>query len=186
MRKLVVATYVTLDGVIQPIDWSYGFGNEERGRYARDLLFASDALLLGRETFEAFAPVWSARTAADDGPGEEGFTGRINRMPKFVASTTLQEPVGWNATVIKGDVADAVATLKQQPGQQLLMYGCGKLAHTLLEHGLIDEFQFWVHPVVAGSGTRLFGDGTARLRLVDTRVFSAGFVILTCQPTGGA
>lgn len=187
MRKLVVSAYASLDGVIQPLDWSFGFGNEERGAYARELLFAADALLLGRETWDVFAPVWSARTAADDGPGEEGFTDRINRMPKFVASTTLNEPLGWNTTVIQGDVGAAVAALKQQPGQDILMYGCGKLAHTLLAHDLVDEFQFWVHPVVAGSGTRLFGDGgQARLKLVDARVFSAGFVILTCQPAGAS
>jgi dihydrofolate reductase len=185
MRKVIVSTYVSLDGVIQPLDWSFGFRNEERGKYARDLLFAADALLMGRETYQVFAEVWPSRTAADEGPGEAGFTDRINRMPKYVASTTLTEPLEWNATLIKGDVAQEVAKLKQQPGRDILMYGCGPVARTLMQHNLIDEYQFWVHPVVVEDGTRLFGDGSkATLKLVDVRMFSAGFAILTCQPAG--
>ena len=127
--------------------------------------------------------VWPTRTAADDGPGEAGFIERINRLPKYVASTTLQEPLAWNASLLTGDVPAAVARLKQQPGQAILMFGCGDLARTLLEHDLIDEFRFWVYPVVRGSGTRLFGGGaTADLHLVETRAFSSGFAVLTCQP----
>lgn len=189
MRKLIVSTYVTLDGVIQPLDWSAQSSDpassEERGKYARDLLFAADALLLGRETYEVFAEVWPSRTAADDGPGEEGSTNRINSMPKYVASTTLNEPLAWNATLIKGDIPAEVARLKQQPGQAIVMYGCGELARTLLEHDLIDEFRFWVYPVVRGGGARLFGDGArADLKLVETRAFGAGFAVLTCRPEG--
>jgi dihydrofolate reductase len=185
MRRLIVSTYVTLDGVIQPLDWSAQNSSqaarEERGTYARDLLFAADALLLGRETYEIFADVWPTRSVADDGPGEEGSTDRINSLPKYVASTTLKEPLRWNATLIKGDVPNEVARLKEQPGQAIVMYGCGELARTLLEHDLIDEFRFWVYPVVRGSGTRLFGGGTnASLRLVDTKAFDAGFAVLTC------
>lgn len=187
MRKLIVSTYVTLDGIIQPLDWSAQSSSpesmEERGTYARDLLFAADALLLGRETYEVFADVWPSRTATDEGPGEAGSVDRINSLPKYVASTTLKEPLAWNATLITGDVPTEVAKLKQQPGQAIVMYGCGHLARTLLEHDLIDEFRFWVYPVVRGSGTRLFGDGTrANLNLIETRTFSAGFAVLTCQP----
>jgi dihydrofolate reductase len=187
MRRIIVSAYVTLDGVIQPLDWSAQNPSqaamEERGRYARDLLFAADALLLGRETYEIFAQVWPTRTAADDGPGEDGSVDRINSLPKYVASTTLNEPLSWNATLIKEDVPEEVARLKQQPGQAIVMFGCGELAHTLLQHGLIDEFRFWVYPVVRGSGTRLFGGATsANLELVDTRAFSAGFSVLTCVP----
>jgi dihydrofolate reductase len=187
MGKLIVSTYVTLDGVIQPLDWSARSEDrasmEERGTYARDLLFAADALLMGRETYEVFAEVWPARTAADDGPGEAGFIDRINSLPKYVASTTLKEPLAWNASLIKGDVAREVTRLKQRFGQAILMFGCGALARTLLEHDLIDEFRFWVYPVVRGSGTRLFGDGArADLQLVETRAFGAGFAVLTCLP----
>jgi dihydrofolate reductase len=191
MRKLIVSTYVTLDGVIQPMDWSAQYSGlearEERGRFARDVLFAADALLLGRETFEIFAQVWPTRTAADDGPGEAGFIERINQLPKYVASATLQEPLAWNATLLSGDVPTAVAELKQQPGAAILMYGCGELARTLLEHDLIDEFHFWVYPVVRGSGTRLFGQGAvADLHLVETRAFSAGVALLICRPASRA
>ena len=187
MRKLIVSTYVTLDGVIQPLDWSAQStdpaAQEERGRYARDMLFAADALLLGRETYELFAEVWPTRTAADDGPGEAGFIDRINRLPKYVASTTLREPLAWNATLLTGDEPGAVAALKQQPGQAILMYGCGDLARILLEHDIIDEFHFWVYPVVRGDGVRLFGGGaTADLHLVETRAFASGFAVHTCRP----
>ena len=185
MRKVVVSVYTSLDGVIQPLDWMppSETGREERGRYARDLLFTADALLLGRETYEIFANTWPSRSAADEGPGEAGSVDRINSLPKFVASRTLKEPLAWNATLIKGDVAQAVARLKQQPGRDIVMYGCGELARTLMQHDLIDEYQFWVYPVVVGEGTRLFGGGSnATLKLVDTKTFSAGFVILTCRP----
>ena len=191
MRKLIVSTYVTLDGVIQPLDWSAQntdqAASEERGRYARDLLFEADALLLGRETYEIFAQVWPARTAADDGPGEEGSTDRINSMPKYVASTTLSAPLSWNATLLGSDIPAEVARLKEEPGQTIVMYGCGELARTLLEHDLIDELRLWVYPVVRGTGTRLFGEGArADLQLVDTRTFDAGFTVLTCRPAGKA
>jgi dihydrofolate reductase len=156
MRKLVVSTYTTLDGVIQPLDWSGQDhsleAQEERGAYARELLFSADALLLGRETYEIFAEAWSSRTSADDGPGEAGCVDRINSLPKHVASTTLREPLAWNATLLQGDIPAAVSKLKDQPGQTIMMYGCGQLARTLLEHGLIDEFLFWVYPVVRGAG----------------------------------
>jgi dihydrofolate reductase len=185
MRKVVVEVYTSLDGVIQPLDWMppSETGREERGKYARDQLFESDALLMGRETYEIFANTWPSRTAADDGLGEAGFIDRINSLPKFVASRTLKEPLSWNATLIKGDVAKEVARLKQQPGQNILMYGCGELARTLMQHDLIDEYRFWVYPVVVGDGTRLFGGRSkATLKLVDTKTFSAGFAILTCRP----
>jgi dihydrofolate reductase len=187
MRRVIVSTYLTLDGVIQPLDWSAQSSDpaavEERGTYAREMLFAADALLMGRETYELFAGFWPTRTAADDGPGEAGFIDLINSLPKYVASTTLTEPLAWNSTLIKGNVPEEVAKLKQQPGQDILMYGCGGLARTLLEHDLIDEFRFWVYPVVRGSGTRLFGDGArADFKLVETREFGAGFAVLTCRP----
>jgi dihydrofolate reductase len=187
MRKLFVSTYTTLDGVIQPLDWSGQNhsleAQEERGAYARELLFSADALLLGRETYEIFAEAWSSRTAADDGPGEEGCVDRINSLPKYVASRTLVEPLAWNATLLQGDIPAAVSKLKDQPGQTIMMYGCGQLARTLLEHGLIDEFLFWVYPVVRGSGARLFTDGAnADLELLESRSFKAGFTVFTCRP----
>jgi dihydrofolate reductase len=186
VRQVVLSVYTTLDGVMQaPEKWVFPFWNEEHGRYARDLLFASDALLLGRETYEIFAGSWPLRTAADDGPGADGFVDRINTMPKFVASTTLQGPLTWNnSQLIKGDVAAAVASLKQQPGQDILMYGAGPLARTLLQHGLLDDLRVWLYPIVWGSGERLFNSASnlPALQLVDTKTFTSGVVVLSYRP----
>ena len=187
MRKIISSTYVTLDGVIQPLDFtgqnSDPAAAEQRNKYAHDIVFGADALIMGRETYEIFSTYWPSQTAANDEPGGEGIVDRINTMPKYVASTTLQAPLSWNSTLIEGDVAEEVAKLKQQPGQDIVMYGCGRLARTLLEHGLMDEFRFWVYPVVRGKGTRLFEDlSNTDLELVDTQTFDAGFTVLTCRP----
>jgi dihydrofolate reductase len=188
MRKVVVSVYVTLNGIMEaPEKWSGQFWNAEHGRYARELLFASDALLMGRETYEIFAASWPNRTAADDGPGSEGFVDRINSLPKFVASTTLKEPLTWNNShLIKENVAEAVSKLKQQPGQDIVMYGAGPVAHTLMQHGLIDELRVWVHPIVWGSGKHLFNNASdvPVLRLVGTTTFSSGVIVLAYQPDG--
>jgi len=185
MRKVIVSVYTTLDGIQNPLDWHFPFWDEEFGKYARDLLFASDALLMGRETYEAFAATWPAVT--EDTPGTEGFAEKINGLPKFVASTTLKEPLEWNATLIKGDVAEAVSRLKQQLGENILIYGAGPLAHTLIQHGLVDELRVWVHPVVWGSGNQIFNNASdiPYLKLLDTETFRSGIVILTYQPTQG-
>ena len=185
MGKLVVSTYVTLDGVMQPIDWTGRYSHEDHGKHAREVLFASDALVMGRETYEIFAPAWSSRTAEDEQPGEEGYVDRINGMPKFVASTTLKEPLDWNnSALIEGDVVDAVSGLKEKFSGNVLMYGCGQLARTLTQHGLVDEFQMMIYPVVVGKGKRLFGNGldTTVLKLADTEVFGSGAVVLTYRP----
>ena len=190
MRKLIVSTYVTLDGVIQPLDWPMGYPDEaaakERGTYAHDLLFEADTLLMGRETYEGWAQFWPSRNPADDGPGGDGVTDRMNSLPKYVASTTLKAPLEWNATLLGDDVPGEIAKLKAQSGKSIVMYGCGRLAKTLLEHNLADEFRFWVYPVVRGKGTRLFNDGVStNLDLVDTRTFGGGFTVLTCVPKKG-
>jgi dihydrofolate reductase len=185
MRKVVISVYTTLDGVMEDPSWSGQFWNEEHGKFARDLLFASDALLMGRNTYEGFAASWPIRTAADDAPGAPGFVDRINSMPKFVASTTLHEPLAWaNSHLLTQPVAEAVATLKQQPGQDLLMYDAGQLAHTLMLHNLVDELHLWVYPLVVGNGGRLFGgaNDVPALKLVNTRPFSSGVVLLTYHP----
>jgi len=190
MRKVVLSTYTTLDGVMSPLDWHFPFWDEEMGRYARDLLFSSDALLMGRDNYEGFAPVWSKQTAADDAPGAPGFTDRINSMPKFVASTTLKDPLEWNATLIIGNLVNEVAKLKRKPGQNILMYGAGPVGQLLLKNGLVDELQFLVHPVVWGIGDRVFQNATdlPELKLVSTTAFDSGIVLLTYRPlkTNGA
>jgi dihydrofolate reductase len=177
MRKLVESTFVTLDGVIgSPQEWGPPYWNDEHADYARKLLFAADALLLGRATYEGFAEAWPSRTGDD-------YSDRINSLPKYVASRTLQEAT-WNATIIKGDVAEEVAGLKQEPGENILKFGTGELDRTLIAHELIDEFHFWVFPVLAGSGQRLIeGIDTTHLKLVDTTPFSTGIVVHTYAPS---
>ena len=177
MRKLVESTFVTLDGVIEnPQNWSPPYWDDEHADYARKLLWDADALLLGRKTYEGFAQAWPPRAGADD------YTDRINAMPKHVASRTLTGTT-WNATVLDGDAADAVAKLKEQPGQNLLKFGTGELDRTLMEHGLVDEFHFWVFPVLAGSGQRLFERfDTTHLKLLDTSTFGSGIVVHVLAP----
>jgi dihydrofolate reductase len=175
MRKLVESTFVTLDGVISsPQEWSPPYWDDEHASYASKLLFAADALLLGRLTYEGFVQAWPSRT------GE--FSDRMNSLPKYVASNTLKEAT-WNATILEGDVAGEVAKLKQEPGENILKYGTGELDRTLMEHNLVDEFHFWLFPVAAGSGQRLFdGIDLTHLNLIDTTKFSSGIVVLTYAP----
>jgi dihydrofolate reductase len=189
MRKVVAAVYLTVDGVMQDPGgvgeiehggWSNAYFNDELAKYQYDQLFASDALLLGRVTYEGFAAAWPSMEETE---GE--FAVRMNSLPKFVASSSLREPLDWNATLLKGDVPEEVAKLKQQPGQDILIYASGELVNTLLPHDLIDEYRLMVFPVVLGSGKRLFGDGsdTVALRLTDTKTTSTGVVLLTYAGT---
>jgi dihydrofolate reductase len=186
MRRLVVAVYATLDGVIDgegnaAIErWQLPFVDEEFDRRVQEQVYSSDALLLGRKTYQGFAETWPNVT------DEQGIADRLNSLPKYVASTTLTEPLAWNATLLKGDVTEAVSDLKQQPGGDILMFGCGDLAYTLTRHGLVDEVQVWVHPVAVGPGVRLFhdaGDLTA-LRLTGTSTLDSGVVVLSYRPVG--
>ncbi len=181
MRKVVVTEFMTLDGVINEPSWQGPFQSDDARTFKRTELFASDALLLGRVTYEGFAKAWPTMTDAGD------FGVRMNTLPKHVASTTLMA-MEWNATRIEGDVAEAVAALKQQPGQNILVYGSGDLVQTLMRHNLVDEYHLMVYPVVLGSGKRLFRDGgdTTTLKLVDSKTFAPGVVVLTYAPARGA
>jgi dihydrofolate reductase len=133
-------------------------------------------LLLGRVTFEAFAAAWPSMT------DEEGFAERMNSLPKYVASTTLKEPLAWNGRLIKGNLAQEVLKLKQQPGQNILVSGGAGLVHSLMKLDLIDEYRLLVYPIVRGSGKRFFTDGgTATLNLTDTKSMGANVVLLTYQ-----
>ena len=183
MRSVVVSEYVTLDGVMEDPGgaegfehggWSFKFWSEEAAKFKFDELFASDALLLGRVTYQGFAKAWPTMT------DEQGFADRMNGLPKFVVSTTL-DTVEWNnSRLIKGNLPEEIATLKQQPGQDILVSGSRRLVHALMEHDLIDEYRLMVHPVVLGSGKRLFEGGrTMTLKLVDTKAFSSEVVVLT-------
>ena len=178
MRKLVESTFMTLDGVISSAgEWGQPYWNDEHADYAGRLLAASDALLLGRKTYELFAKAWPSRT-------EDEGSRRLNALPKYVPTTTLSEAT-WNATLIKHDVADEIAKLKALPGQNILKYGTGVLDRLLLEHRLVDEFHLWIFPVFLGKGDRLFdGFDMTTLKLVDSSRFSTGIVVNTYTPKG--
>ncbi len=177
MRKIIVQTQVSLDGVQEnPHLFVFDFHNEEIMNYSKEQLLQSDALLMGRVTYQGFAEIWSTRTGDD-------FSDRMNSLPKYVASRTLQEPLTWNASLLEGDVARAVAKLKEQPGQNILQYGIGELTHTLIQQGLVDELRFLVFPVAVGNGQRIFEtfDKTA-LKLLETKTFKTGVLALHYQP----
>lgn len=179
MRKLIATTFITLDGdVSAPEKWSGPYWDEEYSHHARELLFSADTLLLGRKTYEGFAETWPALEEA-----EGDYAVRMNALPKYVASRTLTEPT-WNTTLIKGDVAEEVAALKRRPGKNIVKYGIGgELDRTLLEHKLVDEYQFWMFPVIAGSGERILdGISPAHLRLKSATPLTSGIVLLTYTP----
>jgi dihydrofolate reductase len=191
MRKVIVAEFMSLDGVMEDHpSWTFRFGSEEQERFKSAELVASDALLLGRATYEEFAAAWPQLMDLYHGPRWaelQEYTDMMNGYPKHVVSTTLQEPLEWNnSTIINNDVAEEVAKLKQQPGKDILIFGSGDLVNALMKHGLIDEYRLMVFPIVLGSGKRLFGDGldTTVLELVDTKVFDSGVVVLTYKPAG--
>jgi len=193
MRKLGVFEFVTLDGVMQSPSgpeedrrggfehggWVMPYLNEVTASVGLEGMAASGGLLLGRVTYEVMAAYWPSA------PAEDPFAEGINNLPKFVVSTTLQEPLAWNnSRLIKGDIAEEVAKLKQQPEKDLGILGSGELVHTLMQHNLIDEYQLMVFPIVLGNGKRFFRDGgpTTALRLLDTKTTSTGVVILTYKP----
>lgn len=173
MRKIKLAMYVSLDGVVENPAWTGPFWNDELAKLQHDYLFTSDALLLGRVTYQGFAAAWPTMTDTGD------FGVRMNTMPKFVASRTL-DTAEWNATIIKGEVSAEVARLKEQSGRDLLIYGSGDLVDELTRHRLIDEYRLMLHPVIVGAGKRLFNSiPTTTLRLRDTTTTSTGVVVLT-------
>ncbi len=182
MRKLIESTFVSLSGDIgAPQDWALQLSCEEGDNYARDLLFGADDLLLGRKTYQGLS---SAYPTMPSPPGSviESFIARMNAIPKHVASTTLRE-LTWNSTLIDGDVAGYVRALKQGQGGSILKYGTGPLDRTLLDHQLIDEFRFWICPVVSPVLQRLFDgfDGFS-LTLAGRTTFSTGIVVLSYLP----
>ena len=179
MRKIIVTEYLTVDGVFEePGQWSFEYFNEEAMLYKREELFSSDAQLLGRVTYEGFAKAWP--TMPDTGD----FGERMNSMPKYVVSTTLTHADWQNSTILNKNVVEEIQRLKEQPGQNILVAGSGRLVHTLMQHQLVDEYRFMVHPLVLGKGKRLFTKetGQVKLHLVETKAFTTGIVILHYQP----
>ncbi|MFL5908962.1 MAG: dihydrofolate reductase family protein [Gaiellaceae bacterium] len=178
MRKLKLAMYVSLDGVVEGPAWTGPYWSDQLSDLQAEYLYSSDALVLGRVTYEGFAAAW---------PGMEESTGdfgkKMNSMPKFVASRTLTSGE-WNATILEGDLAEEVARLKQEEGGDLLIYGSGDVVDELTRHGLIDEYRLMVHPVVVGSGKKLFEGltSTTGLKLTDMITTDTGVAVLTYVP----
>jgi dihydrofolate reductase len=170
-------TTMTVDGVISVGEWYVSEGEHDRA--AREQFVEGTAMLLGRKTYEGLAGYWSSQT------GE--WADRLNPMPKFVASRTLEGPLEWNAKLIEGDAALGVERLKAELDGDLFLIGCGELARHLLGHGLIDELRFWVHPAVWGPGERPFeADEQIRLELLGSKTFDSGVTLLRYQPARGA
>jgi len=185
--RIVVTEFVSLDGVVEDPGgaedfkyggWSFEISRGDEGdKFKLDETLSSEALLLGRVTYEGFAKAWPSR--------EGEFADKFNTMPKYVVSSTL-EPEWNNSTVLKGDVAEEVAKLKQEQDGEIVVHGSPRLVQTLLEHDLVDELRLMVFPVVLGSGKRLFGETSDKkpLRLVDSKVVGDGVVILIFQAAG--
>ena len=174
MRTIKLAMYVSLDGVVEGPTWTQEFWSEDLAQLQADYLYASEALLLGRVTYQGFAAAWPSMEA------ETGEFGRkMNAMPKYVATGTLAE-LEWNATSLGPDPVAAVRELRASDGADLLIYGSGALVDTLADAGLIDEYRLMVHPVIVGSGQRLFAGAAARtLSLADSVTTAGGVAVLT-------
>lgn len=191
--RIVVFMNVTLDGVVQaparPDEdvrggfrhggWAIPYVDSVMGEFAAESMGKSGALLLGRRTYEDFFKVWPNRT---DNP----YTEVLNKTRKYVVSRTLEEPLPWqNSTLLRGEAAGTVAQLKQEPGKDLVVLGSAQLVQTLMRSGLVDEYVLQIHPLVLGSGHRLFnGSWLAALRLVDSRTTTTGVLLATYQPLG--
>jgi dihydrofolate reductase len=196
MTDIVVFISLTLDGVMQapgrPDEderggfkhggWAVPYTDPVQGQVAAESMTTTGALLLGRRTYEDFHSVWPKRT---DNP----FTEVLNNATKYVASRTLREPLPWqNSVLLSGDAADEVARLRQEPGKDIVILGSGELVRSLMARNLIDRYLLQIHPLVLGSGQRLFVDGgtPAKLRLIDSRPTGTGVVIATYEPEEAA
>lgn len=181
MRSIVWSEYISLDGVVDdPGEWSIPYFSDDLAKYKKDELWASDALLLGRITYEGFAAAWPEMEEI-----EGDFALRMNTLPKYVVSATLEKADWNNSTIIRENVPQEVAKLKEAPGANILIGGSDSLAKTLMEHDLVDEIRMLVHPIVVGTGKRLFEGANEvidSLKLVETRAFESGVVALTYHP----
>lgn len=176
MGKLIISTHITVDGVIgpDPGPWAILEGSGERLKF--DQLMAADGFVLGRKVYEGLAAYWP--TATDT----TGFAARTNELPKYVASRTLQEPLTWNASLIDGDLTEAVTALKERHRGNLISFGAGELAFELVRRGLVDEIHFWVDPAIWGDGERAFHGQQVRMELVSATTFDSGVALLIYRP----
>ena len=178
MRKIIESTLVSADRVVgSPPLWAMDYRDEEVTRDALERLSGSDAMLMGRGTYELFAATW---------PGQsDDFAQRVNTIHKYVFSSTLASADWSNSTIVRGDVVAQVTKIKEQDGRDLALFGHGQLAQTLLENGLIDELRLSIHPVLAGAGLPQFTNGDkTRLTLVSAKTFTTGVVVLSYQRAG--
>lgn len=192
---LTLTTFVTLDGVMQapggPEEdrtggfeqggWLVPYADDDMGQAMTGFFEEADAFLLGRRTYEIFAGFWPKVTDPND-----PIAGRLNNLPKYVPTRTLEEASWAGTTLLKGDLAEEVTELKTKPGRELQVHGSGVLARALMQHGLVDEYRLLTYPVILGAGRRLFADGAkpAALRLVDHRTTSTGVSIDVYQTVG--
>ena len=186
MGRIVVTEFVSLDGVMEDPGggedfehggWSFEIDRGEEGdKFKLDEALETEALLLGRVTYEGFAAAWPSR--------EGEFADKFNNMPKYVVSSTLEEPEWNNSTVLQGDVAEEVSKLRDRVDGDIVVHGSARLVQTLVEHDLVDELRLMVFPVVLGSGKRLFGETSDKkpLRLADSKMVGDGVAILTYEP----
>jgi dihydrofolate reductase len=185
MRKLVVSEWVTLDGVFDANtmgQWFRPYDSDDRQEWIKEGILASDAFFLGRITYEMLASYWP--TVKDRDNKEIEIADRLNGAPKYVVSSTLKTGSWNNSTIIKSNVVGELAKLKQQAGQDILVFGSATLVQSLMEADLVDEYRLLVHPIIMGTGKRPFKDGSAttKLKLVKTRTFSLGVTGLCYQP----
>jgi dihydrofolate reductase len=176
MGKLIISTHITVDGVIGPSPQDWATFDTEGEKHKFDQLLSADAFLLGRKVYEGLSAFWP--TATDD----TGFADRVNELPKYVASRTLEEPLTWNSSLIKGDLAEGVAELKRRHRGNLISFGCGELAYDLATLGLADEVHFWVQPVVIGEGERAFHGREVRMKPLSSTTFASGATFLSYRP----
>ena len=176
MRKVVVTEFMSLDGVMEEPRWTFKYWNDEIAKFKGEESSASDALLLGRVTYQGFAAAWPQ--SKDEGADY------FNSVRKYVVSKTLEEPLEWNnSTLIKDNVVEEITNLKQQDGKDIAVHGSATLVQTLMQHDLVDRYRLLVYPVVVGKGKRLFGEGIpATLRLLGSRSFGSGVVALVYEP----
>ena len=183
MRKVVAAELVSVDGIMEsPERWAITYSNDEMEEANASGMAASDALLMGRVTYEGMAAYWPNQ------PGGTPMVDYINSVPKYVVSTTLEDPLEWNnSTLIDGnEFAEEIAELKRQPGKDITILGSGALVRSLLGEGLLDELRIMVHPIVLGGGKRLFDSGDDRkpLELLDSKRFGTGVLFLAYRLAG--
>lgn len=173
MKKIIVSEFLSLDGVMEEPSWTMYYWNQEIADFKRAELFSVDSLLFGRISYEGFASAWPEKT------DEDGYADRINNLPKFAVTQTLDKADWNNTTLIKENIVEEIKKLKDQQGQDILVFGSGKLVDFLLENQLVDEFNLIIYPLTLGKGQKLFEEGRKiKLNLLETKTFRSGAILV--------